>query len=112
MNLFERIENLCTQKGVNITEMCKCSGVTRSKLTDLKMGRIKSLSTGALSKIADYLDVTVDYLLGKEETKKSSSVSDEEIKFALFGGEGEITDEMWQAVREYAQFIKDKHGKK
>lgn len=140
MNLYDRIEQLCKQSGVNMTEMCKDSGVTRSKLTDLKMGRIKSLSTGALSKIADYFDVSIDYLLGKEErniyitgnygtgkstiitqsfdellqekTKKSPSVSDEDIKFALFGGEGEITDEMWEAVREYAQFVKEKYGKK
>lgn len=48
----------------------------------------------------------------QEKTKKSPSVSDEDIKFALFGGEGEITDEMWEAVREYAQFVKEKYGKK
>ena len=48
----------------------------------------------------------------QEKTKKSPSISDEDIKFALFGGEGEITDEMWEAVREYAQFVKEKYGKK
>lgn len=82
MDLYERIESLCKQNGVNITEMCKNSGVTRSKLTDLKMGRIKSLSTGTLSKIADYYDVTVDYLLGK--TEKSADNVDALGKFGIF----------------------------
>ncbi len=43
-----------------------------------------------------------------QRNKKSPSILDEDIQFALFGGEGEITDEMWEAVKEYAQFIKDK----
>ncbi len=45
-----------------------------------------------------------------EQKEKSPSVSDEEIKFALFGG-GEITDEMWAEVKRYAEFVKQKYGK-
>ncbi len=45
--------------------MCKESGVSRGSLGDLYHGRIKSLSTKTLQKIADYFDVSVDYLVGK-----------------------------------------------
>lgn len=68
--LYKRIEAMCKGKGVNITEMCKASGAPRGSLTDLKMGRTTGLSASTLSKIAAYLDVSVDALLGNEETKK------------------------------------------
>ena len=35
-----------------------------------------------------------------------ASVSDEDIKFALFGGDGEITDAMFDEVKQFAAFIK------
>lgn len=37
-------------------------------------------------------------------------VSEEDIKFALFGGAGEITDEMFDEVKEFVRFVKMKHG--
>ena len=41
------------------------------------------------------------------------SISDEEIKFALFGGDGEITDAMYDEVRRFAAYIKQREaGKK
>lgn len=39
-----------------------------------------------------------------------SEVSEEDIKFALFGGSGEITDEMYDEVKEFVKFVKMKHG--
>ena len=69
--LYKRIETLCKNKGANVTEMCKVSGASRGSLTDLKMGRTTGLSSTTLSKIASYLEVSVDQLLGNnEETKK------------------------------------------
>ncbi len=41
------------------------------------------------------------------------SVSDEDIKFALFGGSGEITDAMFDEVKRFAAFLKQREaGKK
>ena len=39
-------------------------------------------------------------------------VSDEDIKFALFGGDGEITDEMYEEVKDFAEYIKKRGPKK
>ena len=52
--LYETIVRLCAEKGITITELCRQSGASRGSLTDLKMGRKSSLSTGTLSKIAAY----------------------------------------------------------
>lgn len=58
-----------------------------------------------------------EYLARKEAEKNSEppeppAVTDEDIKFALFGGAGEITDEMYDEVKAFVQFVKMKHGQK
>lgn len=40
-NLYENIEKLCKQRGVNVTTMCKESGASRGSLTDLKTAESK-----------------------------------------------------------------------
>ncbi len=63
-DLYKKIETLCKEHGINITVMCKKAGVPRSTLSDYKAGRIKSISTDKLAKIANFFDVSIDYLLG------------------------------------------------
>ena len=70
--LYKRIESMCRERGVNITEMCRASGAPRGSLTDLKAGRTNGLASNTLSKIAGYLEVSVDELLGNENTKKTA----------------------------------------
>lgn len=71
--LYETIVQLCAERGVNITELCRQSGASRGSLTDLKMGRKASLSAATLSKIATYFGVSVDYLLGNEKEPATDS---------------------------------------
>lgn len=104
--IYERIENLCRKKGVNVTTMCKECGISRAILTDYKYGRIKTLSAKVLAAIAAYFGVTVDYLYGGTDT-----AGEEALKVALFGGEGEVTDEMWNEVKNYAKYIAEKGRK-
>lgn len=111
-NLHETISDLCDKKNVSAYRMCKDIGIRPSIITDLKMGRKKGLSAEVANKIAEYFGVTVGYLLGTEETKKAPalegerSVSDDDIKFALFGGDGDITDEMYDEVKRFARMVK------
>ncbi len=104
--IYERIEELCKQRGINITRMCSDCGIPRASLSDFKTGRKKTLSAETLSKIADYFGVSVDYLYGK-----STAAADEQsLKVALFGGDGDVTDEMWDEVKRYALYIKEKRN--
>ena len=68
MTLYERIIELCKEKGVKGGKMCTDIGISKSTLTDLKMGRAKGLSAATAQKIASYLGVTVGQLLGESET--------------------------------------------
>ena len=55
-----------------------------------------------------------EYLARKEKDPEPSQpakpeVSEEDIKFALFGGAGEITDEMYEEVKRFAKFVRQQH---
>lgn len=69
-DMYKRIEDLCKEKGINITAMCREAGVPRSNLSDLKHGRTAALATMNLHRIATYFNVTIGALLGEEDTKK------------------------------------------
>ena len=117
-DLYNRIESMCSLRKVSITAMCKESGASRASLSDLKVGRKQSLSADTLSKISSYFGVSVDYLLGKETEKAPTaagerSVSDDDIKFALWGDCEDISDDDLDDVRRYAAFVRErKKGKK
>ena len=114
-DLYDRIETLCKKHNVSITTVCRQSGASRASLSDLKAGRKQSLSAETLSKLAGWFNVSVDYLLGNENTPTDAhgrTVSQEDIKFALFGGDGEITDEMFQEVCNFAAYVKRREEEK
>ena len=70
LNLYDRIKILCDEQNIKIFTMCQATGVRSGIISDLKAGRSKSLSAATLTKIADYFDVSVDYLLGNTDIKK------------------------------------------
>lgn len=68
--LYDRITELCKEKGVSGSRMCLDLGLSKSTLSDIKSGRKKGISTATAQKMAAYLNVSVDYLLGEEEQKE------------------------------------------
>ena len=63
MNLYEIVQGLCQEKGITIAAL--------ERALDFGNGTIrkwdKTIPSGdRLSKVADYFDVSVDYLLGRE----------------------------------------------
>lgn len=43
------------------------------------------------------------------QPEERPEVTEDDIKFALFGGAGEITDEMFEEVKKFAKFVKQQH---
>lgn len=66
-NLYENIKELCDEKGVKPGKMCTEASVSKGLITDLKMGRKKTVRVETAQKIADYFGVTVDRVLGAEK---------------------------------------------
>ena len=112
-DIYKIIEKLLQEKGISGAKMCAELGMSRSFMTELRKGRIKSVRMETAQKIADYLGVSVSCLLGDENNAPSAdgrrSVTDEDIKFALFGGDGEISDEMYAEVKRFAAYLKEKN---
>lgn len=113
-NLYEHIDRLAKEQGFkNMTELCREAGVPRATMTELKMGRSRDISKPNAQKLATALGVSLDAVYGNEKTDAPRQrPSDEDIKFALFGGDGEITDAMYEEVRRFAEFVKQREQKK
>ena len=64
MGLFEKISEACKRKGITVNALEKELGFARSSINKMK----KSSPSGEkLAQIADYLGVSVDYLLERTE---------------------------------------------
>lgn len=75
--LYERLLLLCEERGIKGGRMCVDLGISKSLMTDLKSGRKKSINAETAQKIASYFGVSVGYLLGEEEQKKSTIPEDD-----------------------------------
>lgn len=65
VKLYERLTELCDNRGITPAQMCRDVAVGQNTMTELKSGRVKSLSSDKLAKLADYFGVSIDYLLGR-----------------------------------------------
>ena len=95
MDFFERFTALCKEEGGTTTGVGQSLGYSKATVGRWRYGSIPSAD--ALTAIAEHFGVSVDYLLGNTDIKNPpDQQSPEEIaKVALFGGDGEVTDEMW-----------------
>lgn len=106
---MEHLKNLRIEKGVSQQFVADYLGITRQAYSNYENGN-RAPDNETLLKLAEYFETTVDVILrGKEKAPANESerkVSDDDIKFALFGGDGEITDAMYDEVKRFAQMVK------
>lgn len=68
--MYEVFENLLKKNNITAYKVAKDTGVTQTALSNWKTGK-STPTTKTLQKIADYFDVTIDYLMtGKEPDNK------------------------------------------
>lgn len=86
MITFERIKELAKKQGKSLNKVEEDLGYGKNVLYRLKNS---NPSTERLQEIADYFDVSVDYLLGREEkeTPKHVDLSEDDIVFSFDGKE-------------------------
>lgn len=82
--MYANFEKILKKRNLSSYKVAKEAGVTQTSLSNWKNGK-STPSTTTLQKIADYLGVTVDYLMNGEETdNKTLNEKDErDIKQAL-----------------------------
>ena len=115
MTLAEKMKLLRKQRKITQEQLAIGIGVERSSIGKYETGT--QPSTEIISRLADFFDVSVDYLLGRSDNPvkpvkdPKSKISDDDVKVALFGGDGEVTDEMWNDVKKFVSFVKSQHAK-
>lgn len=73
--MYERFVELLQEKGITAYRVSKDTGVTQTTLSDWKTGRAVPRTT-TLQKIADYFEVSLDWLTGKTKYKNNQEVKD------------------------------------
>lgn len=109
MTTGERIRQLRDSRNITQTALADFLNVSPSTIGMYEQNRRKP-SFEMLEAIADFFNVSLDYIMCKDDVSKPA-VTDEDIKFALFG-EDEITDEMYEEVKGFAEYVKQKYRSK
>ena len=81
--MYETFLKLLEEKGVTVADVCRATGINQSTLSNWKV-RKNLLSMKNAQLIADYFEVSVDYLLSGKGVPKESS----EGKVFYFDNEG------------------------
>ena len=104
-NSVQFVRELCQRMRIPVSTLERDCGFSNGYLNPKKMTR---LPYDRAVTIAGYLGVDVNLILTGEEPAPQArpAVTDEDIKFALFGGDGDITDEMYDEVKRFAAFLK------
>lgn len=108
MDALSKISELLREKQISQKELMDYLGLKKGVFTSWKSGLTTSY-TKYIPQIAEFLGVSSDYLLGIENEKQP--MKEEDVKVALFGGDGEVTDEMWNEVKTFVAFVKEKNKK-
>ena len=107
--LYKTIEKLCEGKGIRPGRLCDELKLSRGLMTDLKMGRKKSVSAQTAQKIATYFQVTVAQLLGQEELKPDIL---DQVDIAFYGEFKELDEEQKETVRDMVRLMRERRAVK
>lgn len=77
--ICERIEALLRERGISGSRMSADLGMSRSFMTELRKGRAKGVSAENAARIAEYLGVSTDYLLGNTDRPEPQTEGDAEL---------------------------------
>ena len=104
--LYETIEDLCKKRNIRPGTLCSQLGISRSLMTDLKMGRKKSVSAETAQKIAGFFGVSVGRLLGQSEDASADIL--DQVDVAFYGDFKELNDEEKEAVRDMVRLMRQR----
>ena len=106
---WSKLKELCAERGTTPTGVCKEIGLATGSPPAWKRGAIPTPMVR--EKLARFFGVEPEYFV--TETKNAPGTgADDELKFALFGGGGEITDEMFEEVRRFAAYVRAREENK
>ena len=103
-DLYHRIKEACADRGLTVSAMCLQLGMSKSLMSDLHSGRKKTLSADTLARIAEYLQVSTDSLLGKRQPDIL-----EEADIAFYGEFKELDAAQKEVVRDMVRLMRKRN---
>ncbi|MGC9098918.1 MULTISPECIES: helix-turn-helix domain-containing protein [Dictyoglomus] len=101
--ISERLKEVREKRGLTKKELALKIGVSPSTITRYEEeGRVPKLTI--LKRISEVLDVSIDYLLGKEEVKIATCLS--------YGDLSDLPEPAIKSIEEFVDFVRKKYGKK
>ena len=111
VNFYNNFIMLCHSIGKKPSVVAEEAGLSKSLVSRWKQG--KGFTDASAAKIAEYFGISIeDLTVEKPDSGNSEKVTDADLKFALFGGDGEITDAMFEEVKRFAAFVKQREQEK
>lgn len=107
---YERLSLLREEKGLNKTEMAKRLGIPVSTYSNYEYGNREPDFTLA-KKIADYFNVTTDYLLGRDVKEENVPEIDKHAKLIAAHIDDNVSDEEMGKITSYIEFLKTQKKK-
>ena len=112
VDIMNRIKVLRLERNIKQVDLAKAVSVSQAALSGYETGKYEP-DFDTLKRIAEYFDVSIDYLLGgKLDSRDNVSATEDDIKAAFWGGDKDLSAEdmgaMWADVKNFAAFVAQK----
>lgn len=101
-------------RDISAAELARRTGLSKPQISMWVNGKVEARQT-ALGKLGIALNVSESWLMGNDVPMirvTHEPTLEDQMRVALFGGDQEVTDEMWDEVKQFAEFVKAKHAKR
>ena len=104
MDLYEKIKLLASEKKMSIRQLEETLVINR--------WRKNTPGSDKLKKVADYFNISVDYLLGRTDNPNSNNLEEDEITTFFRVNTEDLTesekDQLREELKEYLEFMKSR----
>lgn len=111
---MNRIKQLRNEKDIKQDVLAKLLGLEVAGISKLETGRVP-LKDEYIVKLAEYFNVSTDYLLGKTDVRNPGAKIDDVLNEAMIGMSKEdykkLTDIQKKQIRDFALFVKNQNEK-
>lgn len=109
---MNRIKQLRNERQINQDVLAKLLGLETAGISKLETGRVP-LKDEYIIKLAEYFQVSTDYLLCKSNIRNSGKQIDEVLNEAMIGMSKEeyekLTETQKKQIRDFALFVKNQN---
>lgn len=111
MSFGERLREARESRGYTQQQVADYMKIDKSTYCGYETGK-RQPDVQKIKQLSKFLGVSGDDLLETDFAGQQASrqPNDDEIKFALFGGDGEISDAMYDEVKKFAAYLKQREG--